>query len=71
MIIFENISNEIPYKLFEEKYAEAIEADQQTIEAISISSFCKRTDEVHSRFVNLKYVWLISNNAFQIGKNDK
>ena len=56
MIIFENISNEIPYKLYEEKYAEAIEADQQTIEAISISSFCKRTDEVHSRFVNLKLI---------------
>lgn len=56
MIIFENISNEIPYKVLEEKYAEAIQAGQQTIEAISISSFCKSTNEVHSRFVNLKLI---------------
>mgnify|MGYP001433722270 CR=1 FL=1 len=40
MIIFENICNESPYKIFEQKYNEAIEANQKTVEAISISSFC-------------------------------
>ncbi len=56
MIIFENICNESPYKIFEQKYNEAIEANQKTVEAISISSFCKKTNETHSRFVNLKFI---------------
>jgi len=56
MIIFENLSNEEPYKVFEQKYKEATEANQNAIEAISISSFSKDTEEVHSRFVNLKLI---------------
>ncbi len=61
MIQFNNITQEIPYLLFKEKYDEALNAGQKNIEAISISSFNKEISEVDSRFVNLKF---ISNNEF-------
>ena len=56
MIKFVNISKEEPYKIFKEKYEDALKADQKTIEAIAISSYCKSNDEVDSRFVNLKFI---------------
>lgn len=56
MIILNNISNEIPYKLFQERYHEALDAGQKSIEAMSISSFNKDISEVESRYVNLKSV---------------
>ena len=56
MIKFVNISKEEPYKIFKEKYEDALKADQKTIEAIAISSYCKSNNEVHSRFVNLKFI---------------
>ncbi len=56
MIEFSNLSNEIPYKIFKEKYDESFNAKQDQIEAISIASFSKDRDEVDSRFVNLKII---------------
>ena len=56
MIKFNDLSNETPYKIFKEKYDQAIKAKQNIIEAISISSFNMKSKEVNSRYVNLKYV---------------
>ena len=56
MIEFRNLSKEIPYQLFKEKYDEAIYAGQKSIEAISISSYNKDINEVDSRYVNLKFI---------------
>lgn len=56
MIIFKNLPNEKPYKIFKEKYEVSLEANQQHIEAASISSFSKEHNEVSSRFVNLKFI---------------
>lgn len=56
MIIFKNLSKENPYKIFKHKYDQALAAGQQTIEAISISSYSKKINQVNSRFVNLKFV---------------
>ncbi len=56
MIQFNKLNQEIPYKLFREKYEEAIKAGQKNIEAITISSFNKKINEVDSRYVNLKFV---------------
>ena len=39
MIKFNNLNQEIPYRLFKEKYDEALNAGQKGIEAISISSY--------------------------------
>ena len=61
MIKFNKLNQERPYLLFKEKYDEAIDADQKAIEAISISSFNKKSSEVDSRYVNLN---LISNDEF-------
>ena len=51
----------MPYQLFKERYAKAIDAGQKSIEAISISSFNKKLNEVDTRHVNLKF---IMNNEF-------
>ena len=56
MITFDNISNETPYLILKEKYDECSNANQQNIEAISISSYSNETNEVNSRFVNLKFI---------------
>ena len=61
MIQFNNSNQEVPYLLFNKKYNEAVDAGQKGIEAISISSFNKETNEVDSRYVNLKF---ISNDEF-------
>jgi pyridoxamine 5'-phosphate oxidase len=61
MIQFNNLNQGIPYLLFKEKYDEAVDAGQKSIEAISISSYNTEINEVDSRFVNLKF---ISNNEF-------
>jgi pyridoxamine 5'-phosphate oxidase len=61
MIQFKNLNPETPYQLLKEKYDEALNAGQQGIEAISISSFNKDISEVNSRYVNLKF---ISNDEF-------
>jgi len=61
MIEFKSLNQEMPYLLFEKKYIEALNAGQKAIEAISISSFNTKMNEVDSRYVNLKF---ISNNEF-------
>ena len=56
MIKFINDSSQKPYIRFKEKYKEALYANQNIIEAISIASFSSDTKEVDSRFVNLKII---------------
>ena len=56
MIKFKNLSQEIPYLLFFKKYNDALKKNQSNIEAVSISSFNSATNEVDSRFVNLKFI---------------
>ena len=56
MIKLNNLNQERPYQLFKEKYDDAIDAGQKSIEAISISSFNKEINEVDCRYVNLKFI---------------
>lgn len=56
MIQFENLNQDEPYLLFKTKYEEAFNAGQKVIEAISISTYDNKSNEVDSRFVNLKFV---------------
>ena len=56
MIEFINPSEEMPYIKFKEIYNRALSENQNNIEAINISSYSKKFNEVNSRFVNLKYV---------------
>ena len=56
MIQFNNLNPEIPYQFLKEKYDEALNAGQKGIEAISISSFNSKMQEVESRYVNLKFI---------------
>ncbi len=56
MIQFDNLNQEGPYLLFKEKYCNAINAGQKGIEAITISSYNNETNEVDSRYVNLKFI---------------
>ena len=56
MIKIKNISTEEPFKIFEEKYNQALKLDQKNIESTVISSFNPQIEEVDSRFVNLKFV---------------
>ncbi len=61
MIKFKDLNQEKPYQLFKEKYDEALNAGNKSIEAIIISSFNQEINEVDSRYVNLKF---ISNDEF-------
>lgn len=56
MIEFIKLNSEKPFQLFKSKYDEALKAGQKDIEAICISSYSNVTNEVNSRFVNLKQV---------------
>ena len=55
-----------PYKVFISFYNEAIASSQPNVEAAAISSFNKDTEEVNSRFVNIKYIsedeWIFFSN---------
>jgi pyridoxamine 5'-phosphate oxidase len=55
-----------PYDCFESLYKKALEAEQKNIEAIAISSYSPSTEEVSSRYVNLKYIineeWIFFSN---------
>ena len=66
MIDISNISKDEPHRIFSKYYLKALGAGQQSIEAISISTFNKYDDEVSSRFVNLKYIiddeWIFFSN---------
>ncbi len=56
MIKFLNISKETPYIKFQEKYNHAFNQNQTNIEAIAISSYDSKANQVDSRFVNLKFI---------------
>ena len=56
MIKFDNLSQEIPYQVFKEKYENSLNAKQKNIEAICISSYSSKNNEVNARYVNLKFV---------------
>tara|TARA_Y100000746_G_C15455361_1_gene429015 strand:- start:448 stop:1041 length:594 start_codon:yes stop_codon:yes gene_type:complete len=64
MIKFQDLSKAKPYKKFIKSYNEAVAHDQESIEAICISSYLN--NEVDSRFVNLKYIigneWIFFSN---------
>jgi pyridoxamine 5'-phosphate oxidase len=61
MIIFINDSKSQPFIKLKEKYTHATYAKQTSVEAISIASFNYLTEEVNSRYVNLK---IVDNNEF-------
>jgi len=56
MIKLKNLEQSEPYILFNDFYKKAIRANQSSIDAISISSYNKKTKEVDSRYVNLKFI---------------
>tara|TARA_B100000795_G_C22755382_1_gene421265 strand:+ start:441 stop:1037 length:597 start_codon:yes stop_codon:yes gene_type:complete len=56
MIQFKNLSQEIPYLIFKDKYNDSTKANQSQIEAICIASYSLKEEEVNARFVNLKFV---------------
>ena len=56
MIKFNKLNQDIPYLLFKKKYDQALNSDQKGIEAVSISSYNTKSDEVDYRYVNLKFV---------------
>lgn len=56
MIKFINVDDSKPFNIFKENYRNALDNNQKSIDAMAISSYCKSTNEVNSRFVNLKYV---------------
>ncbi len=79
MISFININSSPPYKKFLDFYHQALK-DEKFIDAICISSFDKSSDQVDSRFVNLKYIkddeWIFFTNynspkAFQFKQHDQ
>ncbi|URQ69285.1 pyridoxamine 5'-phosphate oxidase family protein [SAR86 cluster bacterium] len=80
MIKFKKIDKSKPYSIFKNFYVSAIKHKQPAIEAVAISSFCSKTKEVDSRFVNLKYIegseWIFFSNysspkAIQFSDNKK
>lgn len=57
MITFiNNDKNFIPMQMLEEKYNEALSCNQELIQAASVASFSSSSNEVDSRFVNIKYI---------------
>ena len=80
MIEFKNINKSEPYLKFIEFYNKAYSSGQQSIEAISISTYDALAGEVNSRFVNLKYIinedWIFFSNyespkAYEINSHDQ
>ena len=66
MVKFINLSTSEPYNLFTHFYNDALNSNQKAINAIVISSFDQDSNEVDSRFVNLKYInnedWIFFSN---------
>ena len=80
MIEFKNILNDLPYLKFKELYDLALESRQTHIEAIAISSYGLKNNDIDSRFVNLKYIiedkWIFFSNynspkAIQFNSHDQ
>ena len=74
MIEFINLDKSEPYKKFLYFYQKAIENGQDGIEVVNISSYNLLQNEVHSRFVNLKYVrseeWIFFSNYNSLKSED-
>jgi pyridoxamine 5'-phosphate oxidase len=66
MIELDKIINDEPHNLFKSYYYEALKLGQESIEVISVSSFGADTNEIESRYVNLKYIidneWIFFSN---------
>ncbi|MDA9112797.1 pyridoxal 5'-phosphate synthase [Gammaproteobacteria bacterium] len=66
MIKLNKVNKSEPYLLFKKFYDEALLKSQKSIQAICISSFNTSTNQVESRFVNLKYInddrWIFFSN---------
>jgi pyridoxamine 5'-phosphate oxidase len=66
MINLEKLNNSEPYRIFNKFYENALENNQDIIQAILIASMDKKNDEVEARFVNLKYIidneWIFFSN---------
>ena len=66
MIDLINIASDLPHNRFLDLYQKALKENQRGIEAIAISSYDKSSNEVESRFVNLKYItgneWIFFSN---------
>jgi pyridoxamine 5'-phosphate oxidase len=56
MIELNNLSRELPYKVFKDTYKKSLKAKQKDIEAICIASYSSEQKEVSARFVNLKFI---------------
>ena len=56
MIEFHNPCKETPYLIFKSLHDKALRAKQKNIEAICISSYSLRSEEVCARLVNLKFI---------------
>ena len=56
MIIFNKMKQDKPYLYFHNKYIEAVDSNQESIDAMCISSYSTKYNQVNSRFVNLKFV---------------
>ena len=69
-----NLSKEKPYLEFQSHLKSAIQFKQKSIDAISISSFNLKTNEVESRFVNLKFIegdeWIFFSNYNSLKSNN-
>ncbi len=65
-ILFSNLEKSEPYNILVSHFDKACEQGQSSIDAIAISSFNTRLNEVSSRFVNLKYIigdeWIFFSN---------
>ena len=59
MIDLQNICNEEPYLEFKRFYDLAKDQNQNSIQAICISSFNNKTNQPNPRFVNLKLVKML------------
>lgn len=74
MINLSKINKSAPYIDFIRYYNNALDSGQKNIEAISISSFNHNTQEVQSRYVNLKYIkddeWIFFSNYESPKSND-
>ena len=56
MITFNNLSEDLPYKILKKYYDNALRSKQDQIQAISISSYSDSRKEVDARMVNLKII---------------
>jgi pyridoxamine 5'-phosphate oxidase len=56
LITFKNLGTSEPYQKLKFFYDKALESKQKNIEEICVSSYSLSTNEVDSRFVNLKFI---------------